>query len=262
MNELTISIVSHGHGEMLLWLLADLDATASAAGMRVVITLNQPGEPFEAPRCRHLHLTTIRNQTPRGFGANHNAAFQSCTTRWFAVLNPDLRLQGNPFPSLLAQAAALKQPGVVAPRIVNSLGQVEDSVRLHPTPWSVAARVFSRRFGRATPAASADGGSAGCTSGFYWLAGMFMLFSAEAYRRVRGFDERFFMYYEDFDICARLHCAGFAVLSDGDALAIHDGQRASRRSARHLRWHVTSLLRVWTSQAFWATWRSQSARAK
>jgi N-acetylglucosaminyl-diphospho-decaprenol L-rhamnosyltransferase len=246
---------------MVAQLLADLDECNLPADTRVVLTLNLSQEPFAAGTYRRFRLLVIRNEAPRGFGANHNAAFQHCTTRWFAVLNPDVRLPEDPFPTLCEQAVHLASSGVIAPRILNSRGQVEDSVRSLPTPWSIAARVFSRRFGRARMAASGRSPSSH-NAPFHWLVGMFMLFSAEAFQRIGGFDERFFLYYEDYDICARLHRAGFAATQVDNARAVHDGQRTSRRSARYLKWHLQSLMRVWTSGMFWALLFGLQARTK
>lgn len=258
MSNLTISIVSHGHGALLAQLLTDLDACPSLSEAHVIVTLNLPGERIPETAYERIQVISMTNPAPKGFGANHNAAFRLCQTRWFAVLNPDLRLRSDPFPMLLQHASNLPRPGVLAPRIVNSQGRSEDSARRQPTPWSVAARVISRRFGRAEQGIGTDASG----SAFYWLAGMFLLFNAEAYRSIGGFDERFFLYYEDYDICARLHRAGHAVAQVPAAKAVHDGQRTSRKSARYLKWHVMSLLRVWTSGAFWSTWCARPSPGK
>jgi len=85
----------------------------------------------------------------------------------------------------------------------------------------------------------------------HWIPGLFMMFRSDAYREIGGFDERFFMYGEDFDICARTQLAGWKLQVAENLLARHDAQRASRTDAKHLYWHVTSLLKVWSSRAFW-----------
>ncbi|CAM4208621.1 glycosyltransferase family 2 protein [Roseateles saccharophilus] len=91
---ITLSIVSHGHGALIDALVAQLDELPSLAGVRLVVTLNVPNEPFvfEVGPLRHLQLIIIRNPSPMGFGANHNQAFERCRTPWFAILNPDLVL--------------------------------------------------------------------------------------------------------------------------------------------------------------------------
>ena len=72
---------------------------------------------------------------------------------------------------------------------------------------------------------------------------MFMLFNADAYRRVNGFDASYFMYCEDADICTRLWQAGERVMVCLDVQVIHHAQRASRRDFRHLVWHLASMFR-------------------
>ena len=94
-----------------------------------------------------------------------------------------------------------------------------------------------------------------------WIPGLFMLFRSQAYARIGGFDERFFMYGEDFDICARLALAGWQLQIAEDQQARHDARRASHRSKRHLYWHLSSLLKVWSSSAFWRLWRRVAGSA-
>jgi GT2 family glycosyltransferase len=158
-------------------------------------------------------------------------------------MNPDIRMTENPFPVLLAEMERLSG-GVIAPAVVNAEGEVEDSVRYFPTPHSLAGKLLGRGDGRY---AFAPGDA---TFAADWAGGMFMLFRAEDYRSVGGFDERFFLYYEDVDICARLGKAGRPVLACPKARVIHDARRASRRQLRYMRWHVSSMARY-----FWKHWR-------
>jgi len=69
-----------------------------------------------------------------------------------------------------------------------------------------------------------------------------------------GFDERYFMYCEDVDLCLRLRLAGLRLVR-APVSVVHAGRGASRRSAVHLAWHVRSLLRLWCSRSFWAACR-------
>ncbi len=232
---------------MLARLLGQLDREPSLEGVCVVVTLNLPGELFDAAPYRHLDLAVIRNDVPRGFGANHNAAFSRCETPWFGVLNPDLQLaDGEPFARLMTSGARLEKVGAIAPNVVDSAGRPEDSVRGNLTLWSLAARQLLGQRARAVVRYPAQRGAP-----FYWLAGMCLLLDAAAFRHVGGFDERFFLYCEDYDLCARLYNAGYALKWEPQVRIVHDAQRGSHRSARHLRWHLASLLKVWLSRAFW-----------
>lgn len=246
MQAFTFSVVSHGHGALLGALLDDLDAEPALAGAQVVVTLNIP-EPFEPGRWAKLAITVLRNEAPKGFGANHNAAFAHCTTPWFVILNPDLRLvAGQPFTVLVAAAARAPRIGVIAPRIDNAAGAREDSVRSNLTPWSLVRRRLIGDRALADAQVPARQGAP-----FFWLAGMCLMFDAAAWRAIGGFDERFFLYGEDYDISARLYLAGYTLVVEPSVAVCHDAQRDSHRSTRHLRWHLASLLRIWTSSAFW-----------
>lgn len=249
MTALTISIVSHGHGAMVDELLADLAATRGASKDHIVLTLNKEGESFDASRHDGLRLTVLRNAAPKGFGANHNAAFAHCRTPWFVVLNPDIRMAGgDPLAVLLERLASLKSSnvGVIAPRIVSPSGQAEDSVRPNLTFLSLFRRVVLR------DRSVAEQNSVAQRPGrFFWLAGMFLVINAEAFKEIHGFDERFRLYCEDYDLSARLYLRGRLLIVDRSVSVVHDARRSSHRSLRYLAWHVTSLLRVWCSSAFW-----------
>lgn len=235
---ITVSIVSHGQLALILPLLDQLDAFSAGLIDKVVLTVNIPEADLLTGRRWSFPVERIDNARPMGFGANNNQAFRRCATPWFLVLNPDIRFDRDVLAPLLAQARP--DAGLLTPRILEPGKAAPEQHRRVLTPLEILRR---RRPGYAIPAVPA------------WVPGLFMLFRAEAYAAVRGFDERFFMYGEDFDICARLALAGWKLQVGEDLLAHHEAQRASRTSRRHLYWHVTSLLKVWTSAAFWRYWR-------
>jgi N-acetylglucosaminyl-diphospho-decaprenol L-rhamnosyltransferase len=230
----TVSLVSHGHGRMVADVLHDLADLSQVA--HVVLTLNvHEAVPSIPEKLRH-RTTVIENSAPKGFAANHNSAFRHCRTLFFCVLNPDIRIRENPFPGLLA---ALEREGaaLAVPMVVNSSGEVEDSVRHFPTPAGILRKALGISYG-SYPVVP---GSRPFVAD--WAAGMFMLFRQDAYRALEGFDERFFLYYEDVDICVRAWKQGLSVNVCPSATAVHDAQRESHRSLRFMRWHLASMLR-------------------
>lgn len=235
-SPITVSIVSHGQLSLILPLLAQLAQHCAGVIDRVVLTVNIPEPDLLAGQAWPFALTRIDNPHAKGFGANHNAAFAHCQSDWFLVLNPDMRFDSDVLSPLLAQAQAQARSGLLAPRIQEPDKAGPEVHRALITPREILTR---RRPGYAVPA-QPD-----------WIPGLFMLFRSQAYREIKGFDERFFMYGEDCDICARLRLAGWSIVIEEALLARHEAQRASHRSLRHLRWHVSSLLRVWMSPAFW-----------
>jgi N-acetylglucosaminyl-diphospho-decaprenol L-rhamnosyltransferase len=235
---LAISIVSHGHGASVQALLNDMAAFSSGAVTRVVLTMNLPepgptvpvgGWPFA--------LEVRRNAAPLGFGANHNRALDGAREAFVGVLNPDVVLAGaDPFPGLLEQA---RRPGVgcAYPEQVNAQGYVQDSERALPTP----AALWRRRVLGQQEEVRVD-----------WVNAACMVLPQPVWQSLEGFDEAYFMYCEDVDLCLRLRRSGWE-LSRAAVRVVHAGQRASHRRWDHLYWHVTSLLRLWRSPAYrWA----------
>jgi GT2 family glycosyltransferase len=230
---LSISIVSHRHGELVHDLLADLNAIGLESA-EVILTLNVPGEKNVVPQGFSLPLVVVENPVPRGFGANHNAAFALSKGEYFCVLNPDIRIAANPFPTLIEHLAK-RRAGVVAPEVRNSSGKIEDNARPFPAlsnPLVKALFLPWRGAGATSPGPYPD-----------WVAGMFMLFPREAFSSVGGFDEWYFLYYEDVDLCARLRVAGWEVALCESVGVVHDARHDSHKHLRYFYWHVRSMAR-------------------
>jgi len=230
-HQITISIVSHGHGQEVGQLVQQL-LDESYIG-RVILTLNLP-EEFDLPADERLVLR--ENSEPKGFGANHNAAFKLCSTPYFCVLNPDIVILKGAFGALLSCSQST-QAAVAGPLVISPNGKQEDSWRRFPTLRSLVLKAF----GFDTTILEAKDSSAP----FFpdWVGGMCMFFTAASFSRVGGFNERFYLYYEDVDICARLWRMGCTVVASPESTMIHNAQRASRHRWEHARWHAVSMLK-------------------
>jgi len=73
--------------------------------------------------------------------------------------------------------------------------------------------------------------------------GLVGLFNSRAYNEIRGFDEGYFLYIEDVDICSRLCLAGWSLAQVADTRVVHDARKQSHRSLRFTRWHIGGMLR-------------------
>jgi N-acetylglucosaminyl-diphospho-decaprenol L-rhamnosyltransferase len=233
---ITISIVSHGQKDLVANLLNDFTRVGLPQVSRIVLTHNFTDDRSSFPSVLNsIPINQIYNDVPKGFGANHNAAFAVCNTPYFAVLNPDLKFESDPFGLLLAKLVDSGH-GLIAPRILNVDGSQANSARSLYTPLES----FRGLLGLSKVKLPPD-----------WMAGMFLLFRSSVFRSLKGFDEKYFMYVEDVDICARVQLSGTSLCFLADVCVIHDARRANRKSIRHLTWHLTSALRWWTSRTFW-----------
>lgn len=245
----SISIVSHKQASMVKNLLADIDSYCGPE-VEILLTTNVQDEQSIDPDLYVHNIKIISNKTPKGFGANHNAALELARGRYYCVLNPDIRFMNNPLPELLA-CLSDSSIAIAAPLVTTISGAIEDSARRFPTPLRIVSRaLFGTRpveYGTDSKICSPD-----------WVGGMFMLIPAAIFRKVGGFDTRYFLYYEDVDLCARMRLAGYDIRLCPNAKVIHEARRQSHRDLRYFRWHLASILRFFFSKPFIKImWRRQ-----
>ena len=128
----------------------------------------------------------------------------------------------------------------------------EDHARDFPSVFTLVAKIFGHR-----PLAVRT-----TTQSIYfpdWVAGMFMVFRSETMRSLGGFDERYFLYYEDVDLCARMRERGLEVAVCTKVSVIHAARRESHRNLQFASWHLRSAFRFLASRPRLALgWRIRS----
>ena len=233
-SKLVISIVSHGQLQLIKNLLFDIRESITD-DYKIILTINIPEDEACLSDFADLPIFILRNRCALGFGANHNQAFSNHPCVFFLVVNPDIRLNGFNL-HILLQNFSRSDVGAIAPRVLSSAGKIEDNARKFPTFMRLLKRFFLRirenDYLLIAPSFSVD-----------WCAGMFVAFRGSAFRQASGFDNRYFMYMEDADICRRLKKLHWQVLLEPNTCVIHDAQRASHNSFWHFIWHLKSAFR-------------------
>ena len=240
-KKLSISIVSHGQSQLVEKLLHDL-ISFDNGDLEVLLTLNIPENLVFDPVNYPFPIRVINNAIPKGFGANHNQAFALAEAPYFCVVNPDIRLTDSPFQSLLD---CLKDAsvGIAAPMVLSPHGEVEDSARRFPTFEKLCGKLFHRKW-------TSDYILQDVPVDVDWAAGMFMMFHYAVFQRLSGFNENYFLYYEDVDICARANLADLRVVLCPASRVVHHAQRSSHRKLKYLYWHLGSILRYLSSAEY------------
>ncbi|MES2821705.1 MAG: glycosyltransferase family 2 protein [Pseudomonadota bacterium] len=242
-----IAIISHGHAEALLENTHLLDL-ARQPSVRLVIVDNLVESPLQAFCTLHEIDYLHRDGPSRGFGSNNNLAFAFFDRRYrlsssdyFICCNPDVVVDSTNWSRLqetlsgrLIQLSAINlftDPALTVqdPSIRHFMG-ISDYVKM--------------LLGEKNPAGidrSAMCEPVHCD----WAAGSFLIFAVDLYRALKGFDERYFMYFEDADICLRAwRLAGVRVCYLPEVRAYHRGGLLNRNIfSRHFYWYVKSMLR-------------------
>jgi GT2 family glycosyltransferase len=184
--------------------------------------------------------TVIANARNVGFGAAVNQAARATSARLLWLLNPDCDVLPGAFAALSATIDRHADCAIAAPRLLNADGTVQASARGEPGAWTglfgrhtLLTRVFpsSRIARRNLPAA--DLVTSGVESApVDWVMGAAMLVRREAFDLVGGFDERYFLYWEDADLCRRLRTRGLTTRYVPGARVIHEGGASARTDSR------------------------------
>lgn len=238
MRKIVVSVVSHRHGAMVESLLHRLSEISSSHVVRVVLTQNvAEAVPCEPDAGWPFALDVIKNASPQGFGENHNKALHDAKEDFVCIMNPDVELVDAATFGRLLDAASSAGAGCIYPRQIDADGKIQDIERDMPTFFSLLVRYAVRR-----PEKCSD-----------WVNAAFLLLPSKVWHELGGFDERYFMYCEDVDFCLRIRLRGLSLVA-APVTVVHAGQRASHRNIHHLFWHLSSLLRLWTSSVFWRAW--------
>lgn len=240
--EISISVVSHSQINLIESLLSDINRYCLDISIELILTLNLKETLSFALDDFSFPIKVISNLYPLGFAANHNQAFKYARGQYFCVINPDIRLSENPF-HVLIPCLQDTTVGVVAPLVVGETGTLEDSARKFPTPLRILCKALGGYKGSdyiiQNEPISPD-----------WVGGMLMLFRRERFESVGGFNEKFFLYYEDVDLCARLRLLGYKTTLCPTVRVMHNARRSSHHSYKYFKWHLTSMLQFFCSMVF------------
>jgi len=241
---ITLSIVSHGDSDKVNHLLTSLQKYESnTAQCQVIITDNLGNELSDFDSSPWESLQILRNNHQMGFAQNHNNAFKLARGRYFAILNPDLIFEKAVFDGLITRLHA-QGASLIAPKIIDENGTVQDSFRSLPSPSELIRRRLPR-YKFELPQPDSDG-----LIHPDWIAGMFWLTPSNVYRELGGMDEKFRLYFEDVDFCTRARLKGMKILVDTRLKVRHDAQRSSRKKLYYLFLHTMSAMRFFSSPVY------------
>jgi len=238
--EIAAVIVNYNAGSELVLALQSLVIDLAGREWEAVVVDNASTDGSDD--CAHAfapRVRLIRNATNVGFGRAVNQGVAASGAPLVLIMNPDCRVHAGAVATLRSQLDAHDACAVVGPRVLDPDGAVQGSARGDPDmltglfgrtsrlrDWFrllPAARrnvVTDVAIGNGTPSVVVD-----------WVSGACMLVRRSAFEAVHGFDERYFMYWEDADLCRRLRAHGYHVRYVPGATVVHQVGHSSR-SAR------------------------------
>ncbi|EGQ9612962.1 glycosyltransferase family 2 protein [Vibrio cholerae] len=242
--KLYISVINHGHDELIT---SRETLTTLAKDYAVIIRSNTPPTDRLSQYAINAAIHLIHDGCVKGFAANNNAVFDYCENQlgmtendYFLVLNPDVDIASESLEQLLSLSKA-RNSDISAINLFRdeALTIYDNSIRhYHQLLAPLKSLLGIKRKD------IYDKDAISTPIEIDWAAGSFLLFKAECFSKLEGFDEKYFMYFEDADLCTRANRAGYKVTYFPSIKAIHLASHQNRKMlSKHFGWYVKSLLR-------------------
>ncbi len=227
---LDIVIVNWNAGALLSECLRSLSAAESPAFvLRRVVVVDNASTDGSANNLAfpNLPLVIVRNPTNRGFAAGCNQGAADSAADYLLFLNPDMRLQANSLARPLAylEASANQTVGIVGIQLLDETGAISRSCARFPRPahfytkMLALDKIWPARF----PGQTMHEWDHRETRAVDQVIGAFFLTRRALFAELGGFDERFFVYFEEVDFALRARRRGHASVFLADAQAVHKG---------------------------------------
>ncbi|WP_081889644.1 glycosyltransferase family 2 protein [Caballeronia sordidicola] len=209
------------------------------------------GTPKAALRAEFA-LERIAGHGNVGYGRGHNLGIERTHSRYHLVLNPDIELDERGLIEALSFLDAHSDTGLLTPLIRDDSGEQQFLCRRFPTVLDLFARGFlpsSLRRPFAKRLAHYEMRDVIDDRTIIWdppiVSGCFMLFRTDILKRLNGFDPRYFLYFEDYDLSLRTHEVARVAYVPA-VRVLHHGGGAARKGGAHVKLFASSAFRFFT----------------
>jgi hypothetical protein len=184
-----------------------------------------------------------------GFGNAHNLILNHISADFHLILNPDVVFESDVIPGLLQKFKTEKEVSFITPKVLNTNGEMQFVCRKNPTFFDLLNRklFFSKK-----NIFENEYRNQNLEKSFYpnFIHGCFMLFKTEDLKTINGFDERFFLYMEDADICRKISNINKKILYFTEFQIVHNHQRGSAKSIKLFFYHLSSAIKYFLKWGF------------
>ena len=195
-----------------------------------------------------LSIEWVSASVNGGYGAGHNVALSKVNSRYHLLLNPDVVLDERAMMEALRLLSSDPQIALLAPIGVGSLGEPEYLAKAYPSVWVLALRAFAPRWLHRLNVKSLaryemrHHSESRRTRKIPLASGCCMWIRRNALNQVGGFDESYFLYFEDYDLSMKLAQLG-DIIESQDVTIVHHGGDAARKGLRHIGWFIAGAIR-------------------
>jgi N-acetylglucosaminyl-diphospho-decaprenol L-rhamnosyltransferase len=231
--------VSFRSGDAMADLIESIEHSTVVPATTVIVN-NAPDDHISVSSNR-ASIRVVEAGRNLGYGSAVNLGVRSLEPEieWILITNPDVRLGAKALASLLATARSMPAGGAWGPKIRDSRNKVYPSARELPSLRTGIGHALFANAWRKNPwtrryrGENRPSGTSWRETG--WLSGSCLLVRRSAFEAVGGFDESYFMYFEDVDLGKRLTAAGWQNIYAPAATVVHTGAHSTATSASTMR---------------------------
>ncbi len=225
--DLSCIIVNYQNSKSLKCCLDSIYQTIEEIDLEVIIVDNSEEDPgLKSIKENYPKVHIVDNPTNVGFSKANNQAASIALGEFLFILNPDTILKKNTVNSMFKHISSHQEIGVLGPKVLNPNGSLQYSCRRYPTLWtglfnrySILSRFYPQnRFTSHYLMLDFDHND---TTPVDWLSGCCLMISKSIFKKINGFDENYFLFNEDIDLCRMVHKTGKKVVYFPEAKVFH-----------------------------------------
>ena len=222
----------------------------SPLSKKLYIIDNSPSNEFKN-KIQNDSVEYIYSNKNVGFGKGHNSILHKLTSenKYHLILNPDVRFHPEILEKLVLKMESNESFSMIAPRVLSSNNELLYTARRYPSLFELIFR-FLGIFKKFTIRGEYKNQNHKQSFSPDFVQGSFMLFKTEDLLRLEGFDERYFMYMEDVDICRKIDLSGKRKLYFPATEIIHTHRKGSSKEFRLFFIHISSIIKYFIKWGF------------
>ena len=243
MKDFSIAIVAY-HGEAdVRKAVESIEHCTPEMISKTIYIIDNSEMPNGLPKLaeEYQDVEYIKNEKNLGFGGGHNVVMDKLNSRFHAIVNPDIILETDAF-GVIKDFMKDESIGMCVPKLCDDKGELLAVYRRELTVWDMGIRMFLKR-GFKKRQAYHTMQDMDYTKPFDvpFAQGSFLVIRTELFKELKGFDEDYFLYVEDADLCKRVNQVSRLCYCP-DAVVVHKWERGSHKNKKLLKLHIQSIV--------------------
>lgn len=254
MTDLSITIVAYNNEEDVTKAVCSIMEHTALSMSKNIYLVDNSTHPntLNALENRFPQVTYIKTERNLGFGRGHNQVLPLLDSKYHAIVNPDIILTEDSF-SVLVDFLNKNDYGMVIPKLLDTDGNLQAVYRRELTVFDMFIRFFLKK-GFKKRKAHHTMQDMDYTKPFPvpFAQGSFLVVRTSLFKELGGFDDRFFMYVEDADLCKRVNACS-SLYYCPDTTVVHKWEKGSHKDKFLRKEHIRSMFRYFNKWG-WKLW--------